>query len=284
MITAIKIIYRIIGVLPMRLIYAWATINYYLIYYVFRYRRATVAENLNKIFPNYTPNEIKNLEKKFYRHFSDVILEAIKFANSDKKLLDRHLSFTGLDKLNQVKNENKSFILTAAHLGNWEVFLHIAKYIDVPLYVVYKTIRNPKGETLFSSIRSLSDALMISEKQIKRFYKSLKSETVGLALLADQAPQDLSTGINTQFLGQENTIFVKGPEAIARKYNLPVFYLEISKPKRGQYKLQVINLVQNPKQLKEHELTHRYAKRLEENIMRQPELWLWSYARWKTRE
>ena len=52
--------------------------NYLLMYYVGKYRRKVVRGNLTKSFPEKTPAERLQIERKFYRYLSDYMLEDLK--------------------------------------------------------------------------------------------------------------------------------------------------------------------------------------------------------------
>ena len=47
-------------------------------YYVGKYRRKVVRGNLTKSFPEKTPAERLQIERKFYRYLSDYMLEDLK--------------------------------------------------------------------------------------------------------------------------------------------------------------------------------------------------------------
>ena len=66
-----------------------------------------------------------------------------------------------------------------------------------------------------------------------------------------------------------------------RKMNDAVFYLQMSRPKRGYYHVKCIPLAMNPGELPEYELTRRFFQMLEADIRRTPQFYLWSHNRWK---
>ena len=51
--------------LPMRILYIKSDIFFFLIYYVFRYRKNVVLENLRLAFPEKSEAERKKISKKF---------------------------------------------------------------------------------------------------------------------------------------------------------------------------------------------------------------------------
>ena len=55
-------------------LYVLSDILYYLAYYVVGYRRKVVRKNLVNSFPEKTEQEIKILEKSFYRQFCEQLV------------------------------------------------------------------------------------------------------------------------------------------------------------------------------------------------------------------
>ena len=82
------------------------------------------------------------------------------------------------------------------------------------------------------------------------------------------------------FLNQETPVFT-GAERIARKMNNAVFYVRMERPKRGKYIVTFQPMTRNPKDMEEYELTRQFFNLLEEDIRREPHLYLWTHDRWK---
>ena len=70
--------FKLHALLPMRVLYLLADLLYYPLYYVVHYRRKLVFENLRNSFPDKSDRELRQLEKRFYRHFCDYVVETIK--------------------------------------------------------------------------------------------------------------------------------------------------------------------------------------------------------------
>jgi len=273
----LKIVYWLIGALPTKVLYGLSSLFYYFIYYIVRYRRGTVKENLNKVFIEYSDQKKTTLEKKFYRHLCDVFFESAKYSATNKKSLSNVISFSNLELL----DSDKSFILTTAHIGNWELNTGISDVITPALYAVYKPARNIKANTFIQEARKRETFHTITNKEINQFLRSKKKTPTGLYLIADQAPNDIKTPYQEDFLGQKDTLFLPGPEKLAKKYNLNLYYLFVTKPKRGKYSVNLELLYDSTQEVSDGELTRLYAEALERNILAQPEIWLWSYHRWK---
>ena len=78
------------ALLPMPLLYVLSDILYVIIYRIVRYRVAVARRNLSASFPEKSTKELRLLERRFYHHFSDYIVETIKLAHiSQKEVLRR---------------------------------------------------------------------------------------------------------------------------------------------------------------------------------------------------
>ena len=66
----IVILCKITSQLPFWVIYRLADLFYVILYYLLKYRRNVVHMNLTLSFPEKSPEEIRQINKKFYRHFT----------------------------------------------------------------------------------------------------------------------------------------------------------------------------------------------------------------------
>ena len=83
-------IMRFIAGLPLGVLYLFSDLAYYVVYYIVRYRRRLVRENLTCSFPEKNNEEIVSIEKAFYRNLCDVFVEAFKCLNiSDEEMSRR---------------------------------------------------------------------------------------------------------------------------------------------------------------------------------------------------
>ena len=92
-------------------------------------------------------------------------------------------------------------------------------------------------------------------------------------MLSDQKPSPRNAHMWTTFLNQD-TAFLNGSEVLSKKLGFPCFYAYITSTKRGYYTARLIPMQSD-------NLTEEYARLLEQNILEQPHLWLWTHNRWK---
>lgn len=268
--------------LPFWIIWGLADIFYGLLFYVVRYRRKVVRENLVRSFPEKSLKEIKRIEKEFYHHLSDLGLETIKFNQMTEEEIDDRFKVHNLEIYEEYYRQGKSMILLGMHHNNWEWSGSIQRFIKSQYLVVYNPVRGNKAlESFILESRERFGAKSIQVNHSVRTALALnESERPGaLVLGADQTPPPNSQ-FWTTFLNQE-TGFFTGPMKIAMKTNQPVVLHHTRKTGRGRYEVYHYKLIENPAEVKPEEIMLAYISRLEEIIRQEPEYWLWSHRRWK---
>lgn len=270
-----------ISVLPFPLLYILSRFAYFLAYYVVGYRKKVVRENLEKSFPEKSKEELKKIEKKFYRHFGDFILEMIKSLTVSEKEILKRCTITNPEVPQKFYDKGKSVIVMCGHYNNWEYY---AKALEQQVPHQTMAAYMPLNDTFFNNkllkSRQKFGLKMHSMKNLMRFFTNSKNELTLSVLLNDQAPANPQKAYWNTFLNQE-TPWLIGPEKIAKKYDIPVLFGCIRKSKRGHYKVTFEIISENPTQEKEGAITEKHTQLMEKIIKEAPEYWLWSHRRWK---
>lgn len=268
--------------LPFWVIFGLADIFYVLLYYVARYRRKVVHENLTRSFPEKSPEEIRKITKKFYHHLSDLGLETIKLNRMTEKEIDDRLKIHNLEIFEEYYQQHKSVILLGMHHNNWEWSGSMQRFIKAQFLVVYNQLRDSTDfERFLIQTRDRFGAISVPIGQSVRIALNFnKAERPGSLMLAgDQTPPQNSQ-FWTTFLNQE-TAFFPGAMKIAMKTNQPVIMHHTKKTGRGRYEVFHYKLIENPSEVKPEDIMMAYVNKLEEIIKADPEYWLWSHRRWK---
>jgi KDO2-lipid IV(A) lauroyltransferase len=270
------------SILPFGIFYGVSDFFYVMLYYVIGYRKKVVLQNLQNAFPNKSRDELKKLEAKFYRYLCDLFLETFKTLTIGKKAMLKRceLDKASLDLFNAYAEKGQSVIIVMGHFGNWEwagnTFSLLGKH---KLYVIYHRLSNPYFNQLIIRMRTRFGTGLIEMRNTVRDMMSKRGELNATAFIADQTPPP-EGAYWTTFLNQETPIF-RGTEKIARKLNYPVIYVSVKRKKRGHYKIFAETLVAEPARTAEGEISEAHTRRLEKDIIEQPEIWLWSHRRWK---
>ncbi len=272
----------LISILPFRILYFLSDFLYLIVYHLVGYRKQVVYQNLKNSFPNKSEQEIQIISKKFYHFFCDWLLEMIKSITISKKEALKRCYFSDTSILKKYSAENKKLIFVMGHFGNFELGGAAMKFTTAyQLYVVYRPLANRYFDKLIRKKRMRFGSKIISMKLTFKTMLSLKNsaELSATAFIADQTP-DKDNAYWTIFLNQETPVFW-GTEIIAKKLNYPIIYISVSQPKRGFYKMTPELLCENPSKTTKGEISEMHTKRLEKDIVKQPEIWLWSHRRWK---
>ncbi|MDR2650818.1 MAG: lysophospholipid acyltransferase family protein, partial [Prevotellaceae bacterium] len=268
-------IWFLFSLLPFRALYFFSDILYFPLYYCIRYRRKIVRKNLLNAFPEKDLKTIIKIEKKFYSFFCDYIVETIKMFSLSEKNIRKRMTFEGLDDVIREMGNDKSCILNLGHYCNWEwitsIPLHLSDNSRLCFGQVYQPLQNKLFDKLFLKIRGRFNAQSIPRKSVFRNIIGLKKENKQFVIgfISDQTPQGNSDHRWIDFLNQDTCVFL-GAEHIARKTQSVVFYLDITRIKRGYYNCKFVLLSACPHQLPEHALTDMYFRHLEETIRHNP--------------
>ncbi len=267
---------------PFPVLFFFSDILYVVLYYFVGYRKKTVFQNLKLAFPDKTESERRKIAKKFYRHLADLFLETIKFYTLNKKQLLKHLQVNNPQILDEYFYRGQDVILASAHLGNWELGPLVAPlWFKHQFVILYKPLKNKRMNDLIKRIRSKYGSTMLPITLTARAFDS-KDKPVCVVMLSDQNPPNPKKAIWTEFFGVP-TATLHGLELYAKRYNLPIFFYDIYKSKRGKYYINLELLIEEPRECEKGCITARYMRRVEHAIKEKPYMWLWSHRRWKHR-
>ena len=274
-------IFYLFSSFPFFLIEGLSNLIYLIVYKLIKYRVKVVRMNLKNSFPEKSDTELKTIEIGYYRHLSDLFLETIKGLTISRKELVKRMKNLDQSVYDDFYNRNQSFIVVMSHCGNWEWVCDMSQIVcKQQIQCIYKTISSKGFDWMMYKIRSRFGAIPIPMEQTLRIISANKDIVTATAFIGDQNPSSGKTAHWTHILNQD-TPFMNGPEKIAKKYNLPVVYLSSRKVKRGHYEATSKVIVENPADFKDGEITDLIAKHTEQEILAQPEIWLWSHRRWK---
>lgn len=269
-----------ISLLPFPVLYFVSDLLYVLVYHVVGYRKPVVRRNLERSFPDKSADELQRLTRRFYRYFCDLTLETLKTLTIRPTVLKKRVRFNDLSAIEECYRQGRSVVLVMGHFGNWELAgARFALEPIHPLYVIYHPLKNPYFDRLFIRMRTRLGNRLYPMKEAVRSIMRDRDAVTATAFIADQNPSARNV-YWTRFLNQDTAVFM-GSEKIARKLNTPVIYVSVKRKRRGVYCVDTDLLVSNPADTQEHEISERQTRRLEQDIIAQPETWLWTHRRWK---
>ena len=270
----------IFSLLPIQILYLISKTIRFIVYDIFCYREKVVIDNIQNTFIEKSQTEVIKLKNNFYDYFFELIVEIIKLLSISNNELNKRFTFSNINVIKQALKQNKSVIVVVGHYGNWEWALRSASnLIDTKIIGVYKRINNTIFEWLLLKIRSNTNVLPVEIKSLSRELVNNNEKKI-YAMVADQSPTLEQSNVRINFLNRDTLVYT-GVEKISKKYNMPVFYLNIKLTSKGYYESTFEEINSKNINGKKLELTKEFFSKLENQIKSEPRLWLWSHKRWK---
>ena len=271
-----------IAICPYWLLYRLSDLIYPLVYHVIRYRRKVVYTNLVNSFPEKPVEEIKRIEKGFYHHFCDYVLETVKLMHISDSEMRRRMRFTNSEYIEQLRSDGQPIFLYLGHQANWEYVISITMWThpDFAVCQIYHPLSNKAMDKLVYRLRSRFNSLGIPQKQALRRIITMQREGkhLMLGLIADQRPQRRPDPEWMIFLNQDTPI-ITGGETMGRKLNAHFVYGSMRCVRRGYYELTFQPI--EPIEGEDFSYSKQFMRMLEQDIKIQPHLYLWTHKRWK---
>jgi KDO2-lipid IV(A) lauroyltransferase len=272
----------LVTLLPLRILYIFSDLLYFILYYFPSYRRKVVATNLKNSFPEKSETELKIIEKKFYRHLADLFVETLKLTHMPEKEFMSRFTVSNLNIIEKLLAEKRDTIAVLGHYNNWEWLGAFPMYTKYKAVSIYKPLQNKYFDRFINNLRSKHGMVLTSMSNIIREIINDRKNNINTisAFISDQTPIKTEIKYWTTFLNQDTPVYM-GTEKVASRYDMAIVFFNIQKIKRGYYNLCIELLFESTSGLPEHLITETHVKRLEELIREKPEFWIWSHRRWK---
>ncbi|WP_106917576.1 lysophospholipid acyltransferase family protein [Chryseobacterium aurantiacum] len=277
----IKILY-FISKLPLRILYIFSDVMFFLNYYLVGYRKAVITQNLRNSFPEKSEEEIRKIRKAFYRNFSDYLVETIKsfsISETESRVRMQHIN---QDVFHDIQKEGKNIILLAGHVFNWEWINALARIVPQKhCHPVYRKVNSDFWENQMKKVRNKfgNEALEANEVILNIFRNKNDGDSIYM-FVADQTPHSSHVNYGLEFLNQRTPVFI-GYDKLATRMDLAFIYCEMKKVKRGYYQVNYYRIYPDNEKFTEHEVVKKFHKMLENTLHKHPDNYLWSHRKWK---
>lgn len=273
-----------ISLLPSWVLYRISDFMYLVLYRIVGYRTRVVRMNIQNSFPEYTSEQKLSIEREFYRHFCDLVVESIKAFTISKNELQRRFFERNSDLFQKYFDNGQHVTLVGGHSGNWELFaVSVALHLPHQPVALYSALHNEFLNNKILKSRSKFGLWMKSYSEVKEMIKEDNERPLTIIFGSDQSPNIKQQPYWTEFLHQETGVQF-GTEKFARDNNTPVIYGFIHKIKRGHYEMEYKLVCEHPNELPLGAITETHTRMLEENIRQEPAYWLWTHKRWKRKK
>lgn len=277
----IKILF-LISRLPLKVLYIFSDVMFFLNYYFVGYRKKVITQNLRNSFPDKSEEEIRKIRKKFYRNFSDYLVETIKsfsISETESRVRMQHIN---QELFHEAKAEGKNIILLAGHVFNWEWINALAKVIPQKhSHPVYRKVNSDFWENQMKKVRNkFGNEALEANEVIMNIFRSKNDGSSAYMFVADQTPHVAHVNYGLDFLNQRTPAFI-GYDKLATRMDLVFIYCEMKKVKRGYYQVNYHRIYPDGEKFVEHEVVRKFHKLLENTLHKRPDNYLWSHRKWK---
>lgn len=294
----LTLLLRPLGLLPLKVHYAFAHFIAWMAESVIKYRRDDVMINLSRSFPDKDYWDLYRLRRDFYRHFADLVVESVWFGSSNAARLrkQRIVEIINPEVIGRLYEEAPSVMVMYSHCGNWELYggLEHYNYTDVPSHisednicVVYKRMSSKVWDELMKDNRCapLKDPRgfqgYIESNDVVRYILKHRDEKKIYNFNTDQSPyQNSVANVNVEFMHQP-TSTMTAAAALANKLGMAVAYLNMRPERRGHYVLEYTTICEDASTMTPSAIMERYYELLEKDINAMPHNYLWTHRRWK---
>ena len=244
--------------------------------------RRLVRRNLQFCYPEWSVKEIRELSRRIFMNFGITLVEMLQCTFMSHEEVLNALRVEGEENFNKAFKSNRGIVIVSAHMGNWEVGLHITNYYGKPMLGVAAKTRYGWADILLSRSRNrLGNTIIDKKGALPKITEGLRRGEV-IGMLIDQSRR--KHGVEVTFFGRKATA---SPAAalLALRCNslvLPAFCVRRSD---GQLTIQV----KTPFELTRtgdlrsdiQSNTQRMIDVVEEMVRTYPDQWFWLLKPWK---
>ena len=275
------------GILPRCVRYGvFAPFVAFILRRVAHYRYDVIVKQLHDSFPKKSDEEIDDICRRYYDHLAEMIVGTLSLAAMNDKSRRKATELNLTEEFEQMIDGRNVVVLTS-HFGFWEIALNL--YLFIPKHhvvVAYRPLKSRIMERLYRRLRNYERVDVVPSNNFMRHYvanrNGIDGRNLAVGLISDQNCPPTKGCCWHSFLNHDS-IFFDGGEQLARKFGLPVYYLELERIEAGHYRHNYTLLYDGVEEVKPHEITERYVRCLERTIVAKPEHWMWSHKRWKNR-
>jgi len=247
-------------------------------------RRNVALSNLKIAFPQKTLEELEDIAYRSYRHWGGVGAEFARLPLFNRKHMDKYITFTGQDVLNNSVALGKGGLIISGHFGNWEVMGPSAVMKGYGVTYIVATQTNKLVDKKMDDLRKDKGIEIWKTREAPRgVFKSLKNNSF-IAIMIDQdAGKDC---VFVDFFSKSASTH-RGPAVFHLRTGAPLIKSSCIRTKGPYYTINFEEIIL-PESVKlaenvTKEMMAYLTGILEEQIKEHPEQYFWMHKRWKTR-
>lgn len=242
-----------------------------------RERRRTL-EHLGIAFPELSAAARRRLARDCFRHLGTTLAECLHLARRSCTELGERVAVEGWERLEAALADDRPLLVFTGHCGNWELLAAAANCRSVEIAVVARRLDDAGFQRLLVDFRARFGTPTIergASGAARRLLEVFRSGA-GLAMLIDQDTR--VDGVWVPFFGRPAYTPVGAAEIALRKgcVVLPCFIERLADGSHRARFEPPLELPDDPTAA-----TALMTERIEAQIRRRPEQWVWMHRRWR---
>ncbi len=251
---------------------------------VIQLRRQVALDNLHRAFPDLDEPHGERIYRSLWRHFASVGSELARLPRMTNAAFEKAVDGDEMEVLRRALRKGKGAIFVSGHLGNWEWLGGMCSRVGIPFTYVVATQSNKHVERWLDEMRASAGAEILSRKDsVKGTLTALRNNRV-VAMLCDQDAGD--SGVFVPFFDTLAST-PRGPAVFHLKTGAALVFGDCCRQPDGRYKLHFEELPPHEptsdREADETTVMAAITRRLEEEVRRYPDQYLWLHRRWKSR-
>ncbi|MCM8775982.1 MAG: lysophospholipid acyltransferase family protein [Candidatus Omnitrophica bacterium] len=253
-----------------------------LLFYLLGERTRTTFNNLRQAYgAEKSEREIRKIAIASYQNLVRVAFEFIRIPTIAKNP-ERYLRVEHWDYVEKALEKKRGVMIIVSHFGNWELMSFAGRINQRPLHAIARATKNPFVYQYIKHLRSLMGTVSIDkEGAVKNTVKLLKNNQI-VCMLIDQ--HERQGGVWVDFFGRKAST-TSLPAMMALRHEVSVLFAFYTRSGPGSFVIHlekpfpVIRTDDRKQDILSN--TQQYIRRIEEEIRKSPENWLWMHRRWR---
>ncbi len=250
-------------------------------YHTVRIRRDVVRANLRAAFPERDDAWIRETAAASYAHIARETIVALRYNELGADRIRETATVVGEEPLMEAVRAGGAVLVTA-HLGNWEVGLHVMAVRGLPSSAIMQRQKNRLFDAFINTGRGRFGTEVIDRRHAAAGTMRALRRNRAVYFVADQNAG--RNGVFVPFFGRPASTH-RGPALLALRSGAPLFAVSIRRVADWRYAIRFqripVHRETDPEEAV-RDATARFTRWLEDEIRKAPEQYFWLHKRWKT--
>ena len=244
-----------------------------------RDRRRTL-EHLAIAFPSLAPGERARLGRASFLHLGAMLGEGLYLLSRDEAEVGRRVALEGWEHVEAARAARRPILIVTGHCGNWELLAAALNTRGLGMSVIARALDEEALQEMLAGFRARFGTRTIVRGAASAPRELLRALRGGgaLGLLIDQDTK--VDGVFVPFFGRLAWTPTAAAD-LARRFDAAVLPAFIERLPDGGHRARIEPAFELPEDATA--ATAALTRRIEEQIRRRPEQWVWLHRRWRRR-